>query len=131
MHYMQDNATVIAGGRGNQAYILAAAPIYDEWIRNNYELRVWQTYLQIGIQGRHWAKEVSTRIKKTTYWTQTTLGALNSATVTPTPKIRDAVDRLEKAISKYIQNCTQHVKNMAENKIRLVQVQMEEYKALH
>ncbi|CAF5169345.1 unnamed protein product, partial [Rotaria magnacalcarata] len=31
MRYMQDNATVIAGGRGNQAYILAAAPIYDEW----------------------------------------------------------------------------------------------------
>ncbi|CAF3392892.1 unnamed protein product [Rotaria socialis] len=66
MHYMQDNATVIAGGRGNQAYILAAAPIYDEWIRNNYELRVWQTYLQIGIQGRHWAKEIvsSKRIVK-------------------------------------------------------------------
>ncbi|CAF2046105.1 unnamed protein product [Rotaria magnacalcarata] len=37
MRYMQDNATVIASGRGNQAYILAAAPIYDEWIRNNYE----------------------------------------------------------------------------------------------
>ncbi|CAM2723266.1 unnamed protein product [Rotaria socialis] len=62
MHYMQDNATVIAGGRGNHAYILAAAPIYDEWIRNNYELRVWQTYLQIGIQGRHWAKEKINRL---------------------------------------------------------------------
>ncbi|CAF5074226.1 unnamed protein product, partial [Rotaria sp. Silwood1] len=39
IRYMQDNSSVIAGGHGNQAYILATAPIYDEWIRNNYELQ--------------------------------------------------------------------------------------------
>ncbi|CAF4310927.1 unnamed protein product, partial [Rotaria magnacalcarata] len=170
MRYMQDNATVIAGGRGNQAYILAAAPIYDEWIRNNYELQVWQTYLRMGIQDKHWAKEIITRTKKrdnvinsrfikkiinrltnsiaqasatitnlqvqlSTYWTQATAATINSTTTaiapaTNTNQIRDAVDRLEKIILKYIQHCTRHVKIKAENKIGLAQVQMEEYKAL-
>ncbi|CAF3363452.1 unnamed protein product [Rotaria socialis] len=44
-------------GRGNQAYLLATAPIYDEWIRNNYELQVWQTYSKIATENKHWAKE--------------------------------------------------------------------------
>ncbi|CAF5185148.1 unnamed protein product, partial [Rotaria sp. Silwood1] len=39
MRYMQDNSSVIVDGRGNQAYVLATAPIYDEWVRNNYELQ--------------------------------------------------------------------------------------------
>ncbi|CAF1364679.1 unnamed protein product [Rotaria sp. Silwood1] len=148
MRYMQDNSSVIVGGRGNQAYILVTAPMYDEWVRNNYELQVWQTYLKMGTQDKHWAKEIITpqtsvmitnlQVQLSTYWTQTTAGAINSnSTITTTSssaantsQIRDAVDRLEKAILKYIQHCTQHIKNMAENKIRLAQVQAEEYKAL-
>ncbi|CAF5138118.1 unnamed protein product, partial [Rotaria sp. Silwood1] len=64
MRYMQDNSSVIVDGRGNQACVLATAPIYDEWVRNNYELQVWQTYFKIGTQDKHWAKEVITRTKK-------------------------------------------------------------------
>ncbi|CAF5001113.1 unnamed protein product, partial [Rotaria sp. Silwood1] len=133
MRYMEDNSSVIVGGRGNQAYVLAIAPMYDEWVRNNYELQVWQTYLKMGTQDKHWAKEVITRTKKpqasatitnlqvqlSTYWTQTTAGAINPITATTssasanTGRIRDAVDRLEKAILKYIQR-----------------LQIEEYKVL-
>ncbi|CAF5133622.1 unnamed protein product [Rotaria sp. Silwood1] len=137
MRYMEDNSSVIVGGRGNQAYVLAIAPMYDEWVRNNYELQVWQTYLKMGTQDKHWAKEVITRTKKrndvtdsrfikkkdesinNTYWTQTTAGAINPITATTssasanTGRIRDAVDRLEKAILKYIQR-----------------LQIEEYKVL-
>ncbi|CAF4400521.1 unnamed protein product, partial [Rotaria magnacalcarata] len=40
------NSKNSASGRGNQAYLLATAPIYDDWVRNNYELQVWQTYLK-------------------------------------------------------------------------------------
>ncbi|CAF3480210.1 unnamed protein product [Rotaria sp. Silwood1] len=65
MRYMQDNSSVIVGDRGNQAYILVTAPMYDEWVRNNYELQVWQTYLKMGTQDKHWAKEIITRTKKT------------------------------------------------------------------
>ncbi|CAF4781892.1 unnamed protein product, partial [Rotaria magnacalcarata] len=35
------NSKNAASGRGNQPYLLTTAPIYDEWIRNNYELQVW------------------------------------------------------------------------------------------
>ncbi|CAM2728605.1 unnamed protein product [Rotaria socialis] len=58
------NSKNSASGRGNQAYILASAPIYDEWVRNNYELQVWQTYLKMGTEQKHWAKEVVQRTKK-------------------------------------------------------------------
>ncbi|MCC7160058.1 MAG: hypothetical protein IT281_11070, partial [Ignavibacteria bacterium] len=51
-------------GRGNQAYLLATAPIYDEWIRNNYELQVWQTYSKMTTEHKHWAKEVVQRTKR-------------------------------------------------------------------
>ncbi|CAM4824256.1 unnamed protein product [Rotaria magnacalcarata] len=124
----------------------------------------------MGIQDKHWAKEIITRTKKrdnvinsrfikkkinrltnniaqasatitnlqvqlSTYWTQATAATINSTTTaiapaTNTNQIRDAVDRLEKIILKYIQHCTRHVKIKAENKIGLAQVQMEEYKAL-
>ncbi|CAF1212260.1 unnamed protein product [Rotaria sordida] len=50
--------------RGNQAYVLASTPIYDEWVRNNYELQVWQTYLKMGTEQKHWAKEVVRRTKR-------------------------------------------------------------------
>ncbi|CAF1687840.1 unnamed protein product, partial [Adineta ricciae] len=39
-------------------------PIYDEWVRNNYELQVWQAYLKMGNENRHWAKEVVQRTKR-------------------------------------------------------------------
>ncbi|CAF1046795.1 unnamed protein product, partial [Rotaria magnacalcarata] len=58
------NSKNSASGRGNQAYILATAPIYDEWVRNNYELQVWQTYLKMGTEQKHWAKEIIQRTKK-------------------------------------------------------------------
>ncbi|CAF4416054.1 unnamed protein product [Rotaria socialis] len=38
MCYMQDNASTIISSCGNQAYILASTTIYDDWIRNNYDL---------------------------------------------------------------------------------------------
>ncbi|CAF3804399.1 unnamed protein product [Rotaria sp. Silwood1] len=50
--------------RGNQAYLLATAPIYDKWVRDNYELQIWQTYLKMGTEQKHWAKEVVQRTKK-------------------------------------------------------------------
>ncbi|CAF4549944.1 unnamed protein product, partial [Rotaria magnacalcarata] len=54
---MQDNATAIISSRENQAYILAATTIYDEWVRNNYDLQVWQNYLKVNTDGKHWSKE--------------------------------------------------------------------------
>ncbi|CAF1526503.1 unnamed protein product, partial [Rotaria sordida] len=51
-------------GRGNQAYVLPSTLIYDEWVRNNYELHVWQTYLKMGTEQKHWAKEIVRRTKR-------------------------------------------------------------------
>ncbi|CAF2096381.1 unnamed protein product [Rotaria magnacalcarata] len=64
LRWFEDNSKNSASGRGNQAYILATAPIYDEWVRNNYELQVWQTYLKMGTKQKHWVKEVVQRTKK-------------------------------------------------------------------
>ncbi|CAF1263702.1 unnamed protein product [Rotaria sordida] len=50
--------------RGNQAYVLASTSIYDECVRNNYELQVWQAYLKMGTEQKHWAKEVVRRTKR-------------------------------------------------------------------
>ncbi|CAF3929266.1 unnamed protein product [Rotaria sp. Silwood1] len=132
MRYMQDNSSVIVDGRGNQAYVLATAPIYAEWVRNNYELQVWQRYFKMGTQDKHWEKKkkringltsniaqasatiTNLQVQLSTYWSQTTAGAINPITATTssasanTGRIRDAVDPLEKAILKYIQHCTQH-----------------------
>ncbi|CAF3761479.1 unnamed protein product, partial [Rotaria sp. Silwood1] len=125
MRYMQDNSSVIVGGRGNQAYILATAPIYDEWIRNNYEHQFWQTYFKMDTQDKHWTKEkninrltsniaqasatiTNLQVQLSTYWTQTTAGAINPSTATTSSSAA----------------------NTAENKIRLAQVQIEAYKAL-
>jgi hypothetical protein len=168
LRYMQDNAHNIIGARGNQAYALATTSIYDEWVRDNYDLQVWQNYLKMGTQDKHWAKEVIQCTKKrddivnnrfvqkkinrfttniaranatisdlqiqlATYWTQATAGTTIStapSSTTNTNRIRESTERLEKIILKYIQHCTQHVKNVAENKIRLAKAQMEEYKAL-
>ncbi|CAM4843246.1 unnamed protein product, partial [Rotaria magnacalcarata] len=64
MRYMQDNASAIINSRGNQAYILASTTIYDDWIRNNYDLQVWENYLKMGTDDKHWAKEVIKGTKK-------------------------------------------------------------------
>jgi hypothetical protein len=62
--WFQVNAANVISGRGNQAYVLATAHIYDRWVRNNYELQVWQAYLKIGTEDKHGAKEVVQRTKK-------------------------------------------------------------------
>ena len=167
MRYMQDNHPLTVSGRGNQAYVLASAPYYDNWVRSNYELQIWQAYLKMGSENKHWAKEVVQRTKKrddnvcgrfvqkkihrlsadiaqasaiisdlqiqlSTYWNHTTAGTAAATVIgsTTTSRARDSVDRIERSILKYIQHCTQHVKKMAENKIQLVKVQLEEFKAL-
>ncbi|CAF1243790.1 unnamed protein product [Rotaria magnacalcarata] len=58
------NSKNSASGRGNQAYLLATAPIYDDWVRNNYELQIWQTYLKMGTEQKHWDKEFVQQTKK-------------------------------------------------------------------
>ena len=51
-------------GRSNQAYVLATGPIYDHWVRDNYEMQVWQTYLKMGTEQKHWVKEVVQRTNR-------------------------------------------------------------------
>ena len=67
LRWLEDNSrrSKSAGsGRGNRAYVLATGSIYDRWVRNNYEIQVWQAYLKMGIEQKHWAKEVVQRTKK-------------------------------------------------------------------
>ncbi|CAF1635428.1 unnamed protein product [Adineta ricciae] len=170
MRHMQDKSSITISGRGNQAYVLATISIYDEWVRYNYELQVWQVYLNMGTENKHWAKEVVQRTKKrddetctrfiqkkinqlsvkiaqasaaisnmqiqlSTYWNHTLVGTAptttsSSTSTTNNNRARDNVDRLERSILNYLQHCTQHVKKMAETKIKLARAQMEEFKAL-
>ncbi|CAF1502723.1 unnamed protein product, partial [Rotaria sp. Silwood1] len=200
--------------RGNQAYVLASASSYDDWVRNNYELQIWQAYLKMGTEQKHWAKEVIRRTKRrddiintrfvqkkinrlttdiaracatiselqielSTYWMQTTSETGNqrlaqttanivakklsvekarqavttatvgtdtedelitgttetvqpAATTTMTTKnyAREPVERIEKYILEYIYFCTQHMKKLAQSRIQLAKVQMDEFKAL-
>ena len=44
--------------------MLATGPIYDQWIRDNYEMQVWQAYFKMGTEQKHWAKEVVQRTKR-------------------------------------------------------------------
>ena len=179
MSYLQKNSTPQLTSRGNQAYILASSPLYDEWVRDNYELQIWQAYLKMGTEQKHWAKDVVKRTKKrddnvctrfvqkkinqlsakiaevnavlsdlkiqlNIYWAQVTTAAIPSAAATmsdsmPTMtttstttnrNIREPAEKIERYILKYIHHCTQHVKKLAENKVRLAKLQMEEFKAL-
>ncbi|CAF4700914.1 unnamed protein product [Rotaria sp. Silwood2] len=146
MHYMQDNAATIISSRGNQAYILATATIYDEWVRNNYDLQrtkkrddtINNRFVQKKINGlttsitQASATISSLQVQLTTYWTQTIGGGIVASTsaTTNANRTRDPADRLEKIILKYIHYCTQHVKKMAEQKIQLARAEIEEYKAL-
>ncbi|CAF3299535.1 unnamed protein product [Rotaria sp. Silwood2] len=58
------NSKNAISGRGNQAYLLASALSYDDWVRNNHELQVWQAYLKMGTEQKHWVKEVIRRTKQ-------------------------------------------------------------------
>jgi len=64
LRYMHDNANPIVKSRGNQAYTIAATSIYDTWVRDNYELQVWQEYLKMGTHNKHWCKDIVKRTKK-------------------------------------------------------------------
>ena len=178
MSYLQKNFSTAISSRGNQAYVRATAPIYDEWVRQNYELQVWQAYFKLGTEQNHWAKAVIQRTRKrdqvtctrfvqkkinqisakiaeanakisdlqiqlNIYWAQltsnmvptgqattTTTESLNSTPLNNQARNRDPVDRIEKIILRYIHQCTQHVKKISENKVKLARAQMEEYKAL-
>ena len=44
------NSKSSISGRGNQAYVLATGPIYYQWVRDNYAMQVWQTYLKLGTE---------------------------------------------------------------------------------
>jgi hypothetical protein len=176
LRYLQDNATPVGSSRGNQGFALATTSIYDAWVRDNYDLQVWQAYLKMGSEDKHWAKEVVQRTKRRddhictrfvqkkinqltakiaqssasitnlqvplcTYWTQINPNVVSTATTatvatnapsapSATGRTRDPIDRIEKIILKYVQHCTQHVKKLAQNKIRSAKLQMEEFKAL-
>ncbi|CAF1564297.1 unnamed protein product, partial [Rotaria sp. Silwood1] len=55
-----------------------------------------------------------------------------AATTTTTTKnyAREPVERIEKYILEYIHFCTQHMKKLAQSRIQLAKVQMDEFKAL-
>ncbi|UJR18785.1 hypothetical protein I4U23_005691 [Adineta vaga] len=53
----------ITKSTGNQCFVIEAAPIYNEWIRSDYELQVWQGYQKLGIEYKHWTKEVVNRTR--------------------------------------------------------------------
>ena len=67
LRWLEDNSKSsksAISGRDNQAYMLATAPIYDQWVRDNYEMQVWQTYLKMNTEQKHWAREVVQRTKR-------------------------------------------------------------------
>ena len=65
-NWFKDDVSIqrIIQSRGNKDFIIASAPIYDQWYRLDYESQVWQRYLQLGLEKKHWAKEVVRRTKK-------------------------------------------------------------------
>ncbi|CAF2056870.1 unnamed protein product [Rotaria magnacalcarata] len=137
----------------NKAYILAAVPIYDECLRDNYELQVWQSYLKMGIKQKHWTKEVTQRTK-TCYdvvncqFIRKKINQLVDNIVQADATIFDVqvqlirywshrnsenhqtIESIEKQILEYISQCTPYVKKMFQVRIELAKVEIEEYKAL-
>ncbi|CAF3575540.1 unnamed protein product [Rotaria sordida] len=81
-------------GRGNQAYTLATTSIYDEWIRNNYELQVWQEYFKLGTE-KKLTDEIAAlsanisylQIQLSTYWMHTTSEATTQKIVHTTAEL--------------------------------------------
>ncbi|CAF1497080.1 unnamed protein product [Rotaria sordida] len=66
MTWIQNDTSLIdiIDASGNHAYLMASIPIYDEWIRANYHIQVWQNYLKMGTENKHWAKELVQHTKK-------------------------------------------------------------------
>ncbi|CAF3262446.1 unnamed protein product, partial [Rotaria sp. Silwood2] len=64
--------------------------------------------------------------------TTTTCPTTAPLTVNPPIKnqIREPIDRLENYILEYIHTHTQHIKKLAETKVQLAKVQLDEFKAL-
>ncbi|CAF3574042.1 unnamed protein product [Rotaria socialis] len=54
----------IIDNSGNYAYVLTSINIYDEWIRANYNLQIWQNYFKMATENKHWAKEIIQRTKQ-------------------------------------------------------------------
>ncbi|CAF3452874.1 unnamed protein product [Rotaria socialis] len=137
----------------NRPYILATVPIYDECLRDNYELQVWQSYFKMGIEQKHWAKEVTQRTK-TCYdvvncqFIRKKINQLVDNIVQADATIFDVqvqlirywshrnsenhqtIESIEKQILEYISQCTPYVKKMFQGRIELAKVEIEEYKAL-
>ncbi|CAF4975195.1 unnamed protein product, partial [Rotaria sp. Silwood1] len=95
MRYMQDNSSVIVDGR-----VDLSRKRINRLTSNIAQASATITNLQVQLS---------------TYWTQTTAGAISPITATTssasanTGRIRDAVDRLEKAILEYIQHSTKRI----------------------
>jgi hypothetical protein len=62
--WFEENSKNSMSGRCNKGYILDTTSIYDEWVPTSYELQVWQVYLKMDNEKKHWAKEVVQRTKK-------------------------------------------------------------------
>ena len=77
----------------------------------------------------YWAQLTSTAAPSTT----TNDNTNNTSTLTTTSttnRIREQIERIERIILKYIHQCTQHVKKLSENKVKLARAQSDEFKAL-
>ena len=61
--FSDKNKIDLIKSRGNQSYIIKAIPIYDEWMRTEYELKVYQKFLKLAEEHKHWAKEIVNRTK--------------------------------------------------------------------
>lgn len=40
------------------AYISVITSIHDKWIRNDYTIKLWKTYLKLGRENNYWTEEV-------------------------------------------------------------------------
>ncbi|CAF1416344.1 unnamed protein product [Adineta ricciae] len=199
---------------GNQNYLMKAAPIYDEWLRTQYEYQVWENYLKLAQESKHWAKEIvnrtnnrkntannfqfinkklsqfktkihqkaaeitSLQIELGNYWnytavkkrskqtkttmtnsnnpadmiilagapdinitpaiTATTITATTNTTTAPSTSIdnhtdpeflRNDIQKVDKLLINYIEENIQHIRNMAENRVKLAKLEMIEYKS--
>ncbi|CAF1283858.1 unnamed protein product [Rotaria sp. Silwood1] len=73
---------------------------------------------------------VTDRIRQNNPTTNSNMPTTSTTISNVKKQTREPVDRLEKYILEYLNKCTQHVKTLAENRIKLAKAQMEEFKAL-
>ncbi|CAF1097599.1 unnamed protein product [Adineta ricciae] len=162
--YIKEHDPDALTGRSTQAYILATINSYDEWVRLNYELQIFEEYLRIGLNHQQWANEIAKRNKRNnilcerfarkkinqlkvkidqtravisdyqiqlhTFWSQNPPKSTATSTTYDRKRVKEAVNRTEDILLKYILHCTQHVKKASLNRIKLAQIEMDEYKAL-